>query len=43
MSKNLEEEYKKLALDEAPDLWDRIEAGLSEKSTSEEDKKRKNS
>ena len=41
MSKNLEEEYKKLALDEAPDLWDRIEAGLSEKSTSEEDKKRK--
>lgn len=32
MSKNFEEEYKKLALDEVPDLWDRIEAGLSEKS-----------
>ena len=32
MSKNFEEEYKKLALDEVPDLWDRIEAGLSEKT-----------
>lgn len=33
MSKNFEAEYKKLAFDQVPDLWDRIEAGLSEKST----------
>lgn len=31
MSKVFEEEYKKLAENEIPDLWDRIEAGLSEK------------
>lgn len=32
MSKVFEEEYKKLAENEIPDLWDRIEAGLSEKN-----------
>lgn len=31
MSKVFEEEYRKLAECEIPDLWDRIEAGLSEK------------
>lgn len=31
MSKNFEEAYIELAQSEAPDLWDRIEAGLSEK------------
>lgn len=32
MSKNFEQAYKELAQKEAPDLWDRIEAGLTEKS-----------
>lgn len=33
MSKDFEQAYKELAQSEIPDLWDRIEAGLSEKST----------
>jgi len=32
MSKNFEEEYRQLMTDEVPDLWDRIEANLTEKS-----------
>ena len=32
MSKNFEQAYKELAQKETPDLWDRIEAGLTEKS-----------
>lgn len=32
MSKNFEEEYKALANNDLPDLWDRIEAGLSSKT-----------
>ncbi len=32
MSKVFEDEYKQLAQDDFPDLWDRIEAGLSEKT-----------
>lgn len=32
MSKNFEQAYKELAQSEIPDLWDRIEAGLKEKS-----------
>lgn len=41
MSKNFEEEYKALANEELPDLWDRIEAGLTPKTTAlaEEEKK----
>lgn len=35
MSKDFEQAYKELAKSEIPDLWDRIEAGLSEKSTPE--------
>ena len=35
MKKDFEQAYKELAQNEAPDLWDRIEAGLSEKSTPE--------
>ncbi|MBQ2936356.1 MAG: hypothetical protein IJD96_09000 [Lachnospiraceae bacterium] len=31
MSKSFEKEYKELAQSKLPDLWDRIEAGLSEK------------
>lgn len=31
MSKNFEEEYKSFAQMDLPDLWDRIEAGISEK------------
>lgn len=31
MSKNFEEEYKSFAQIDLPDLWDRIEAGISEK------------
>lgn len=34
MSKDFEQAYKELAQNEVPDLWNRIEAGLSEKSTS---------
>jgi hypothetical protein len=33
MSKILENEYKQLAQNNAPDLWDRIEAGINEKSS----------
>lgn len=33
MSKNFEEEYKALANEELPDLWNRIEAGLTPKNT----------
>jgi len=33
MNKSFEEEYKSLAQSDLPDLWDRIEAGLSEKNT----------
>ncbi len=32
MSKVFEEEYRQLAQDDLPDLWERIEAGLSEKT-----------
>ncbi len=32
MNKNFEQAYKELAQNEIPDLWDRIEAGLKEKS-----------
>ena len=35
MSKDFEQAYKELVQSEIPDLWDRIEAGLSEKSTPE--------
>ena len=35
MSKDFEQAYKELAQIEVPDLWDRIEAGLKEKSTPE--------
>ena len=35
MSKDFEKEYRELAQNEIPDLWDRIEAGLTEKSTPE--------
>ena len=36
MSKDFERAYRELAKSEAPDLWDRIEAGLGEKSTQDE-------
>lgn len=39
MNKDFEKAYKELAETEAPDLWDRIEAGISEKSTPETGKK----
>lgn len=32
MSRNFEEEYRELVKNETPDLWDRIEAGLHEKT-----------
>lgn len=35
MGRDFEQAYKELAQSEIPDLWDRIEAGLSEKSTPE--------
>lgn len=35
MSKNFAEEYKTLANEELPDLWNRIEAGLTPKATSQ--------
>lgn len=43
MSKNFEEEYKALANEELPDLWNRIEAGLTPKTTvlAEEEKEKK--
>ena len=40
MSKNFEEEYKALADQELPDLWDRIEEGLAPRSTPKEPGKR---
>lgn len=36
MSKDFEQAYKELSQIEVPDLWDRIEAGLTERSTSKE-------
>ena len=36
MSKDFEQAYKEAAQTEAPDLWDRIEAGLKSKSVPEE-------
>ena len=36
MSKDFEQAYKEAAQMEAPDLWDRIEAGLKSKSVPEE-------
>ncbi len=33
MSKDFEKSYRELAKSEAPDLWDRIESGLSRQST----------
>ena len=39
MSKDFEQAYKKSAQAEAPDLWDRIEAGLNAKSVPEKKKK----
>lgn len=35
MNRDFEQEYKELAKTEVPDLWNRIEAGLAEKSTPE--------
>lgn len=40
MSKDFEQAYKELAQSEIPDLWDRIEAGLSEKSTPGKDQEK---
>lgn len=40
MNKDFEKAYKELAEIDVPDLWDRIEAGLSEKSAPEAEKKR---
>lgn len=37
MSKNLEKEYKDYIQSEAPDLWERIEAGLTEKKAGKEE------
>ena len=42
MKKDVEKAYKELAETEVPDLWDRIEAGLSEKSAPAETKAEKN-
>ena len=42
MKKDFEKAYKELANTEVPDLWDRIEAGLSEKSAPAETKAEKN-
>ena len=36
MSKNFEEEYKALTENELPDLWSRIDAGLTPKTTADE-------
>lgn len=33
MSRDFEQEFRQLKLNEVPDLWDRIEAGLSERQT----------
>lgn len=38
MNRDFEKEYIELAQNEIPDLWDRIEAGLSEKSVPETEK-----
>lgn len=37
MSKDFEKEYRELAQSEIPDLWNRIEAGLTEKSAPEKE------
>lgn len=37
MSKDFEQAYRELAQNEIPDLWDRIEAGIQEKSTPEKE------
>lgn len=42
MSKDFEQAYKELAQNEIPDLWDRIEAGLKEKSAPEQKQEEKN-
>lgn len=42
MKKDFEKAYKEFAETEVPDLWDRIEAGLSEKSAPAETKAEKN-
>ncbi len=39
MNRDFEQEYQELAKMEVPDLWDRIEAGLTEKSTPVSSKK----
>lgn len=39
MKKDFEQAYRELAQSETPDLWDRIEAGLSEKSAPQKQKK----
>ncbi len=39
MSKDFEQAYKELAQNEVPDLWNRIEAGLSERSTPEKEER----
>jgi hypothetical protein len=39
MSKQLDFEYKKFHNENLPDLWERIEAGLTEKPQTEEDRK----
>ena len=41
MNKDFEQAYRELAQSEIPDLWDRIEAGLSEKSTPEKEQEKK--
>ena len=40
MNKDFEQAYRELAQSEIPDLWDRIEAGLSEKSTPEKEQEK---
>ena len=41
MNRDFEKEYIELAQCEIPDLWDRIEAGLTEKSAPETEKTNK--
>ena len=41
MNKDFEQADRELAQSEIPDLWDRIEAGLSEKSTPEKEQEKK--
>ncbi|MBD5548817.1 MAG: hypothetical protein HDQ97_15785 [Lachnospiraceae bacterium] len=40
MNKDFEQAYRELAQNEIPDLWDRIEAGISEKSTPEKEQEK---